>query len=267
MRSSLIGQQHLDAYSREGCVLIEDAFRDWVAPLCAAIDRVLEKSRRGDVLEPVAPDAGLSLHVVEQFGGGTMASCLIPYDSCFTDFLQRSPAEEIVKKVMQSALVRPRVDTVFIKEGRGSAGHTPWHNDTPALFDGYKVCVLWIALSDVTKADSPLVTVRGSHKTNARFTDAPGETPEGWRPLQELIDHATSPEAHKQIWCMSAGDCLVMHASTFHCSLPSAEGAERRVAWTIRWFGDDVRPAAPATPDRRRAVTPRARVRDRDAWR
>jgi hypothetical protein len=39
---------------------------------------------------------------------------------------------------------------------------------------------------------------------------------------------------------MNAGDCLVMHFATLHCSLPRGKGAARRVAWTHRWLGDDV---------------------------
>jgi len=236
---------HVSAYARDGAVLIERAFADWVAPLARAIDAVLTRARApgfvatGRVTHQNAP------RIEQEFGGGLMALNLVPFAETFADWQWRSPAAEIVARVMQSRCARYWIDATFLKDRASATDATPWHNDVCTWpFWGEKMAILWIALTDVDMDNAPLRTVLGSHIGHSRY-DSPFFPPDlprpaVYRPWQELLDRAAAPDARVRAWTMRAGDCLVVHPAVIHSSLPRRAAAGRRLAFSTRWLGDDV---------------------------
>jgi ectoine hydroxylase-related dioxygenase (phytanoyl-CoA dioxygenase family) len=242
-----ISRQQIETYERDGTALIPAAFTDWVQPLRESVLAVIEGQRAGTV----TPDDAYCvfqnpLTVIEQFGGGAMALNIVPYDPGFADWLDRSSAAEMAATIMRSDKVRFWVDATFLKEENQAAEGTPWHNDTCTWpFWGKQMTILWIALTDVGPQDGPLITVRGSHAGDGRyystFFPQDQEPPPGYRPWQELMDQAESPNAEIQTWTMQAGDCLFMHPTTIHGSAPRlADSGRPRLAFSTRWLGDDV---------------------------
>jgi ectoine hydroxylase-related dioxygenase (phytanoyl-CoA dioxygenase family) len=236
---------HAEYYRRDGAVLIEGAFTSWVAPLASAIDEVLAKARDPSFSSGGAATHQNALRIEEEFGGGVMALNMVPFAPTFSEWQWRSPAAEIVARVMGSRYARYWVDATFLKEKPSESESTPWHNDVCTWpFWGEKMAILWIALTEVDMDNAPLRTVLGSHRGHSRY-DSPFfpahlERPAVYRPWQELLDRATAPDAPIKAWTMTAGDCLVVHPATIHSSLPRRAAAGRRLAFSTRWLGDDV---------------------------
>ena len=243
----MISPQQIEAYERDGAVIVPGVFAGWVAPLWESVMAVIEGQRDGTI----TPDDAYSvfqnpLSVIEGFGGGLMAQNIVPYHPGFDDWLDRSPAAEMVATIMGSDKVRLWVDATFLKEDNQAAEGTPWHNDTCTWpFWGRQMTILWIALTDVGPDDGPLITARGTHTGDGRyyspFFPQDQEPLPGYKPWQELMDQVESPDADILTWTMGAGDCLFMHPNTIHASVPrSAGSAAPRLAFSTRWLGDDV---------------------------
>ena len=245
--TALISTEQLATYQRDGTVKIPGAVTDWVEPLSAAIADVLERHRLG-VLEGTPPNSFQNeIRVDEEFGGGIIALNLVPHDSRFSDWLRRSPTAEMVAAVTQSKRVRYWIDASFVKTEDAAAEGTPWHNDTCTWpFWGEQMVILWVALTDIGLEDGPLTTVRGSHHGDGRyystfFPESETIPPPPYKPWQALLDQVTAPDAVILTWTMAAGDCLFMHPSTVHGSLPrAARSTVPRLSFSTRWLGDDV---------------------------
>jgi hypothetical protein len=242
-----ITAEQIEIYERDGTVLAEGAFADWIAPLRESVLAVIDGYRAGTLTPDDAHCVFQNpLRIFEQFGGGAMAQNMVPYHAGFADWLERSPAAEMAANVMGSDKARFWIDASFLKEENQAAEGTPWHNDTCTWpFWGRQMSILWVALSDVGPDDGPLITVRGSHAGDGRFYSPffpqDQEPPAGYRPWQELMDQVESPDADIQTWTMSAGDCLLMHPNTVHGSAPRlADQGAPRLSFSTRWLGDDV---------------------------
>ncbi len=242
----IIDEATVASYRQDGAVLIPGAFRDWTDSLSDACLSVLEEQRAGRIDSSDSISAHQNpLTVVEGFGGGAMMLNLVPYHVDFAGWLEASPAAELTAKVMQSSTSRFWVDASFLKDEADASEGTPWHNDTCTWpFWGSQMTILWIALTDVDKGNGPLTTVAGSHRGTGRYyspffppTDA---LPEPYQPWQDLLDQVEAPDARIQTWTMKRGDCLCVHPSTIHGSLPRKGGATPRLAFSSRWLGDDV---------------------------
>jgi ectoine hydroxylase-related dioxygenase (phytanoyl-CoA dioxygenase family) len=190
-----------------------------------------------------------------------------PFEPAFTEWQERSDAAEFVADLLDSRYVRAWVDAIFIKERtRGAASDeglsanmppnvelntwdndpaiTPWHSDVCNWpFWGEKMAIVWVALTDVGPDNAPLVTIDGSHvgsvRYHSRFETQSVVLPQ-YRPWSQLLERVNSPESRRRVWCMQAGDCIVMHCATLHASLPQTQGARRRMSYSCRWLGDDV---------------------------
>ena len=246
MKESL-SPELLSSYRSDGAVRVEGLFRDWIEPLAEAVSAVIDAAR-AHVLP--SPDSGFAFmnepRVVEEFGGGTMALNLMPYDPAFTRWLEHSPAAEATAAIMASRTSRFWIDASFLKD-QGNAGEgTPWHNDTCTWpFWGRQMTILWIALTDIGEDDGPLLTASGSHEGDGRyyspFFPPTDEPPAPYRPWRELLAKTEAPDARIQTWTMRAGDCLFMHPSTVHGSRPrAATQSQPRMSFSTRWLGDDV---------------------------
>jgi hypothetical protein len=233
-----------ETYARDGAVAVPGVFRDWIAPLTAAAERVIDLSRSpGFKATQQGHLNPLSVH--EDFGGGIMALNMAPLAEEFSAWQWRSPAAEIVGEVMRSDVARFWVDATFIKTRATADEATPWHNDVCTWpFWGDRMAILWIALTDVDMDNAPLLTLVGSHRGHQRYHSwmSPKDVtpPPEYRPWQELLDRTTAADAEIKAWTLEQGDCLVVHPGTIHASLPRRASAGRRFAFSTRWLGDDV---------------------------
>jgi Phytanoyl-CoA dioxygenase (PhyH) len=243
----IVTQAHIDAYDRDGAVVVEGAFNEWIEPLRTAVMSVIGGVRSGALHEAdIAPTHMNPMKVIEDFGGGAMALNIFPYHAGFARWLAGSPAAEMTAAIMQSRRARFWVDATFLKEKGAASEGTPWHNDTCTWpFWGRQMSILWIALTDVDADNAPLITVRGTHIGEGRYysTFFPQDQtpPSGYRPWSELMDQAQAPGADIQVWTMKKGDCLFMHPTTIHGSRPRVSNTgPARLAFSTRWLGDDV---------------------------
>jgi len=243
----IVTQQHIDDYNRDGAVVIEGAFREWTAPLEAAVMSVIDGVLKGKIHESDVPPTHLNpMKVIEEFGGGALALNIVPYHAGFAQWLELSPAAEMTAAIMQSKRARFWIDATFLKNQGAATEGTPWHNDTCTWpFWGKQMSILWIALTDVDADNAPLTTVRGTHVGDGRYYSTffpQDQTPlAGYRPWSELMAQATAPNADIQVWTMKKGDCLFMHPTTIHASKPRvSKHGQPRLAFSTRWLGDDV---------------------------
>lgn len=248
----LVTAEHRAIWQRDGIVHLPGLFRDWVDPLLGGIDRVIARSndpthpRR----QPFAYSPQNPLYVSGGAGGvevgGTMGLYLVPHDAELTRWVEASPAGEITAAITGSRRMRYWQDAVFVKTG-GAQDGTPWHNDDCTWpFRGEQMAILWIALTDVGPEDAPLVTLRGTHADPWRYyspMSVPGLEPNAdYHPWEELLAKANSPDIPHDVWTVRAGDALVMHPRLIHASLPrQRQTPGRRVSFSTRWLGDDVR--------------------------
>lgn len=234
--------RQFEQYRQDGIVLIEQAFdHTWVERITRAIDRILVSGISS------APPIGSqdSLRVDHTSTGGTMILNLVGHAPEVIDWIEHSPAAELAARICGSSRVRFWQDATFVKAGTEADGGTPWHNDYSTWpFWGEQLPILWMALSDVTVDDAPLITLRGSHTDPHRYyswMSPPGlPTTEQYHDWSELLAKATAPGAEHQVWTVKAGDCLLMHPKIIHSSAPrKATAPGRRISFSTRWLGDD----------------------------
>ncbi len=243
--------QYRQRYAEHGIVHLPGAFDTrWVTDMTQAIDRVVAKAQdpayQRDVDFPYAPQNPLM--VAGGAGGvevgGTMALNVVAHDPVFARWITESPAAELVARLTRSRSVRYWQDAVFIKGGGGEDG-TPWHNDYCTwAFAGEQLPILWVALTDVGPDDAPLVTIRGSHQDAWRYyspMSKPGlPVTDQYHAWDELLAKAADPAAIRDMWCVQAGDALLLHSKLIHSSAPRRNAAPgRRLSFSTRWLGDD----------------------------
>lgn len=141
-------------------------------------------------------------------------------------------------------------DNTFIQDpGHKEAfqAGSPWHHDAAAFpFKGEQNPSLWVALTPVTEDTAPLTCLKGSHRTGVLYrpsvyVDQKAALPEGFVD-QPDFDAAIAAGEWETVWFpMEPGDALLIHPNTVHGAPPAADGAPRRVGFTSRWAGDDIR--------------------------
>ncbi len=124
-------------------------------------------------------------------------------------------------------------------------GGSPWHHDIPAFpFRGTQMPSLWIALSPVDEDRSPLVFVKGSHKSGALYppsADKNAALPAGYAQPPDWDAMVARGEVETVWWPMQPGDALLMHQQVVHSTTNNRSKDGERVSIITRWIGDDVR--------------------------
>jgi ectoine hydroxylase-related dioxygenase (phytanoyl-CoA dioxygenase family) len=242
----IVTEAQIAEYQAQGCTRVEGVFSDWVAPLTEALDRIHARFKAGetprpDALSPVQNPP--SIHLSGD-GGIQLRNCM-PLDPVFEAWAHRSVAAQMVGELMQASHVALWMDASFIKLGGDPDAATPWHNDVCTFpFVGEHLPSLWIALTDVSEDNAPMLTLAGSNRDPFRYHSPLSRqdmTLPGYRPWAELEARCAAPDAPIKIWPARAGDALLIHPKTIHASLPRAPGLPgRRIAFTTRWVGSDV---------------------------
>ena len=223
-----ITEEDIQEFEAAGAICLRGLFdHSWIDLLSVAIDAGLAKD-----------DEGKSKFQLDH----TMAK----ENPAVRKFVFESPAAAIAKTIMRTETVRYYFDQLFVKEP-GVEAPTPWHQDQPYWpVTGRQVCSIWVPLDPVTKANSGLEYVRGSHNWGQEF--APVSFTERSAGLFDNSERENLPDFNNRredydflCWDMEPGDCLIHQARTVHGASGNTTREDRRRALSIRWLGDDAR--------------------------
>ncbi len=214
--------------------------------LTALLDEVIESLRNGTLGPRPEPDPVFRDIEFEDHDGYVRLVNAMPQKPAIREWLLKADLAEVVADVIGADSLRVWLDGTFSKVGLAAETATPWHNDECTFsFQGEHLPSLWIGLTDVDAGNAPLITLAGSHKDKHRyhstFSPQDVEPPPNFHPWKELLARAQAPDADLRVWTARAGDILIIHPKTIHASLPrTADEGGRRLAFTVRWIGDDV---------------------------
>lgn len=234
-----ISNHEIRAFEEDGVVCLRDQFdQEWVARM------------RQACLASISTEEIPVTKFRSPAGTGRMvtASHMSRKNTVFMDYAINSPAAEISARLMGLNEVRYFYDQIFIKDP-GTETPTDWHHDLPFWpFDGNHIASVWLALTPVTRADSGLVYVAGSHKWGKLYrpgpavpnTDFVGPEAQAYEACPEFHREFDNPDYRFLDWDMAPGDALVHHPLTVHGSGRNASPTEARIALSCRYFGGDV---------------------------
>ena len=228
---SLISANHVDAYRRDGAVLIKGLLAEYV-----------DLIREGIELNMLSPGP----YAAENLKPGEAGRFFDDYCNWqridqFRDVIYHSPVGEIAADLMGSQSAQIFHDHVLVKEP-GTAKATPWHQDSPYYFVGGQQTVsFWCPVDPVGMAT--LRCVAGSHKWPrpvlptrwlAEDTFYPNES--DWMPVPD-------PDAEGMRvleWPMEPGDAVAFDFRVLHGARGNDSPVRRR-AFSLRLVGDDAR--------------------------
>lgn len=233
MTARHVSREQVDAYDRDGAVLIPGLFNDWVATIAAGIER--------NMREP-GPYASENLKPGDS-GRFFDDYCNWERIPEFTTVIRDSAAAPAAAELMRSKSAQIFHDHVLVKEP-GTSKATPWHQDAPYYFvDGEQTVSFWIPVEPVREATLRLIA--GSHRwpklvLPTRWLSEQNfyAGPQDYLPVP---DPDKDPGAHHVLeWAMEPGDAVAFHYKTVHGARGNLSERRRR-AFSMRWLGDDAR--------------------------
>ncbi|MBV7394160.1 phytanoyl-CoA dioxygenase family protein [Mameliella sediminis] len=231
MPHPLLTQADIDAFQRDGVVVIRGLWADQVDQLRAGIDR--------NMAEP-GPYAAENLKEGEagRFFDDYCNWQRIPE---FEEVIRTSAAAEVAADLMQSDSAQLFHDHVLVKEP-GTSKPTPWHQDAPYYFvSGRQTVSFWSPLDPVT--DATLRCVAGSHKWDKPVLPTRWLSEENFYPDEDAYMPVPDPDAEGMTvleYPMAPGDAVAFNFDILHGARGN-ERAERRRAFSLRLVGDDAR--------------------------
>jgi len=221
----------IDAFQRDGAVLIKGLWTNWVDSLRAGIAR--------NMAEP-GPYAAENLKPGE---GGRFFDDYCNWQRIpeFERAIFESDVADVAGALMRSSRVQLFHDHVLVKEP-GTAKPTPWHQDGPYYFvQGRQTVSFWSPMDPVKEAS--LRCVAGSHLWPKEVlpTRWLGETafypdPEKYMPVPD-----PDAEAMRVLeWQMEPGDAVAFHFGCLHGARGN-QALTRRRAFSLRLVGEDAR--------------------------
>jgi len=227
----LVTQDHVDRYQRDGVVLIEGLFADYVEPL-----------RRGVETNMTEPGD----YAAENLKDGETGRFFDDYCNWrripeFEDAILNSPAAAVAADLMGSDSVQVFHDHVLVKEP-GTSKPTPWHQDGPYYFvEGRQTVSFWSPLDPVETAT--LRCVAGSHLWEKPVLPTRWLSEANFYPDESAYMPVPDPDAEGMRileWPMKPGDAVAFNFHILHGARGN-ETASRRRAFSLRLVGDDAR--------------------------
>ena len=252
----LITEEHVEAYQRDGVVLIEGLFADHVEAL------------RGGVARNMAEPGPYAAENLKEGEAGRFFDDYCNWQRIpeFVEVIRKSEAGSVAAQLMQSECAQLFHEHVLVKEP-GTTAATPWHTDEPYYnVAGSQTVSFWSPLDPVQEAS--LRCVPGSHlwpksvlptrwlsatdfyPDPAAFMPVPDPDKEGMRVLE---------------WEMQPGDAVAFNYRTLHGARGNTSTSRRR-AFSLRFVGDDARvverqgPTSPPFPGH--GMSPGERLRE-----
>lgn len=227
----LLTQEQIDAYQRDGVVLIKGLWADHVDTLRAGVETNMK--------EP-GPYAAENLKAGE---GGRFFDDYCNWTRIpeFEQVIRNSAVAEVAADLMQSNGVQVFHDHVLVKEP-GTSKPTPWHQDGPYYFvEGQQTVSFWSPLDPVREAS--LRCVAGSHNWEKPVLPTRWLSEENFYPDEDTYMPVPDPDAEGMTikeWQMEPGDAVAFNYGILHGARGN-DSAQRRRAFSLRLVGDDAR--------------------------
>ena len=227
----LVSAAQVEAYQRDGVVLIKGLFADHVETLRKGVQRNMD--------EP-GPYAAENLKAGE---GGRFFDDYCNWTRIpeFEQVIKQSAAAQVAANLMQSKSVQMFHDHVLVKEP-GTSKPTPWHTDGPYYFvEGQQTVSFWSPLDPVTEAS--LRCVAGSHLWEKPVLPTRWLSEEDFYPDADAYMAVPDPDVEGMKvheWEMEPGDAVAFNYSILHGARGNETGLRRR-AFSLRLLGDDAR--------------------------
>jgi ectoine hydroxylase-related dioxygenase (phytanoyl-CoA dioxygenase family) len=226
-----VTDEMVEAYQRDGVVLIRGLWADWVDVIRAGIER--------NMAEP-SPYAAENLKPGE---GGRFFDDYCNWDRIpeFARVIRESDVAKVAAQLTGSQHVQLFHDHVLVKEP-GTSKPTPWHQDGPYYFvEGRQTVSFWSPVDPVREAS--LRCVAGSHLWEKEVLPKRWLSDTAFYPDPDLYMPVPDPDAEGMRvleWEMEPGDAVAFHYRTLHGARGN-EAATRRRAFSLRLLGDDAR--------------------------
>jgi ectoine hydroxylase-related dioxygenase (phytanoyl-CoA dioxygenase family) len=228
---ALVSQTDIEAFRRDGVLLVRGMFADWVAPLQAGVAT--------NLAEP-GPDARKYLDEENR---------LFLSDYCnwariaeYDDFARNSDCAALAAELMGSRTARLFHEHALIKTA-GANVPTPWHHDQPYYcVDGNQNVSVWLPLDPIPREIS-VEFIAGSHAWGRtfqpqRFSRAP--LYEGVDTYEELPDFEAERDSYDiRGFELEPGDAICFHFMTVHGAPANLSKQRARRAVSFRFVGDD----------------------------
>lgn len=236
----LVAADLIDAYDRDGAVVLRGVFTDWVDELAAGVAQ--NEREPGEYFAENVPPG--------QPGRFWDDYVNWPRISPFERFARESSAAALAAELMGSETVQLFHDHVLVKEP-ATATPTPWHCDRPYYFvDGRQTVSFWIPLDPVDE-HTTLRLIAGSHRWSrdvvpVRWLAGDDFYPDAASALEAdaylpVPDPDAEPDRYDVLeWALEPGDAVAFHFGAVHGARGNP-GSGRRRAFSLRLVGDDAR--------------------------
>tara|TARA_B110000116_G_scaffold244943_1_gene235708 strand:- start:364 stop:1281 length:918 start_codon:yes stop_codon:yes gene_type:complete len=224
----------IEAFQRDGVVVVRQAFPSWVEALRTGLERNLNNPDKY-----AFPCESIRGTESGRFFDSYCNWQLIPE---YLLFVLTSDAASMAAQLMASDTAQFFHDHAFSKE-QGTEKATPWHHDLPYYcLDGTQTVSIYVAL-DKTPTQTGVRFVKGSHQNGKTYRprnfgsgDEYTQDDPTLLPIPEIDPHG----ADIFVEALEPGDAVCFDFRTLHGT--TAEPiANRRRAFSTRWLGDDVR--------------------------
>ena len=256
MPHPLVTPEQIEAFRRDGAVLIRGLFADHVEAIRTGIE--------ANMAEP-GPFAAENLREGE---GGRFFDdyCNWGRIAPFEAAIREGPAAEVAAALMGSGRVQLFHDHVLVKEP-GTAKPTPWHQDAPYYFvEGRHTVSFWSPMDPVREAS--LRCVAGSHRWEKPVLPTRWLSEDGFYPDADAFMPVPDPDAEGMEvleWAMEPGDAVAFDFRTLHGARGNQAGTRRR-AFSLRLVGEDARyverPGRTSPPFPGHGMSPGERLRE-----
>ena len=227
--ATMVTDEMIAAYQRDGVVLVKGLWRDWVEVLRAGIER--------NMADPSA-QLMATLKPGEQ-GRFFDDYCNWSRIAEFEQVIRQSDVAEVAAQLMGSERVQLFHDHVLVKEP-GTAKPTPWHTDGPYYFvQGQQTVSFWSPMDPVREAS--LRCVAGSHLWPKDVIPTRWMSETNFYPGAQDYIPVPDPDAEGMRvleWEMEPGDAVAFNYRTLHGARGNTT-AQRRRAFSLRLVGDD----------------------------
>lgn len=221
----------IEAYQRDGAVLVKGLFADWIDEIAQGIEQ--------NMAEP-GPYAAENLQDGER-GRFFDDYCNWTRIPAFEEVIRKSNAASVAAQLMSSGEAQFFHDHVLVKEP-GTTKATPWHQDGPYYFvEGEQTVSFWTTVEPVT--DATLRCVAGSHRWPKPVLPTRWLKEDKFYPNEEDYIPVPDPDAeHMKVleWDLEPGDAVAFNFKTLHGARGNTS-TQRRRAFSLRFVGDDAR--------------------------
>ncbi len=229
---SIITEQVIEDFERDGVARIEGVFSPWVEGIKEAIEQ--NKSNPSWRERTYHPQDG-SAPFFQDY-------CVWAKFPGYKALVAESPMAGIAAQLMRSRTARIFHDHILVKEP-GNSVATPWHHDQPYyLVGGTQTVSLWVPVDPVPR-ERCIEYVAASHLWRkdfrpVRFNGVALYPRDRSAPVPDIESKRAVSDIRS--WDMQPGDAIAFHFRTLHGAPANASTARRRVI-SVRWVGDDAR--------------------------